>query len=143
MRRFSSVWAWVLLAVFLPGLLAAQNVQTSVDQGIASCEAGRYDQALQEFNEALKLKPNDASLYDYRGMAYRCKGQDEKAIQDFNKAMELDPKFARAYRNRGMVYFDKGDFDKSLADLKKAQSLGYKIDEDFLKMVAKKAAEKK
>jgi Flp pilus assembly protein TadD len=143
MRRFSFVWAWVLLAVFLPGILAAQQVKTHVDQGIANCEAGHFDQALKDFNAALKLKPNDASLYDYRGMAYRCKGQDDKAIQDFNKAMEVDPKFAKAYRNRGMVYFDKGDFDRSLADLKKAQSLGYKIDEDFLKMVVRKAAEKK
>ena len=143
MRRFSFVLAWVLLAVFLPGILAAQNVKTHVDKGIANCEAGHFDQALKDFNEALKLKPNDPSLYDYRGTAYRCKGQDDKAIQDFNKAMELDPKFARAYRNRGMVYFDRSDFDRSLADLKKAQSLGYKIDEDFLKMVARKAAEKK
>ena len=76
-------------------------------------------------------------------MAHRCKGMDDKAVQDFNKAMELDPKFGRPYRNRAMVYFDKGDFDKSLADLQKAQGLGYKVDPDFLKMVARKAAEKK
>ena len=143
MRRFAFVWVWLVVVFFLPGILAAQDVKTHVDQGLASCESGHFDQALKEFNEALKKKPNDPSLYDYRGMAHRCKGMDDKAIQDFNQAMELDPKFARAYRNRGMVYFDRSDFDRSLADLKKAQSLGYKIDEDFLKMVARKAAEKK
>ena len=143
MRRFSIAWICCLLIVFLPAMLGAQDVKTYVDRGIEGCETGKFDQALSDFNAALKLKPNDATLYDYRGMAYRCKNMDDKAIQDFNKAMALDPKFARPYRNRAMIYYDRGDFDKSLADLRKAQSLGYKIDPDFLKMVAGKAAEKK
>jgi Flp pilus assembly protein TadD len=134
----------LLLAVFLlPGVVFAQDVKGYTEKGIASCEAGNFDQALQNFNEALKKKPNDAALYDLRGMVYRCKGMNDKAIQDFNKAMELDPKFAKAYRNRAMVHYDLGDFAKSLEDLTKAQSLGYKVDEDFMKMVARKAAEKK
>jgi Flp pilus assembly protein TadD len=134
----------VLLAAFLlPGMVCAQDAKIHLEKAIAHLEAGNYDQALQDANEGLKKKPNDAALYDLRGMVYRCKNQNDKAIQDFNKAMELNPRFGRAYRNRAMVYFDLGDFIKALEDLKKAQSLGYKIDEDFLKMVARKAAEKK
>jgi Flp pilus assembly protein TadD len=143
MRRFSLVLAWVCLAVFLPGVLAAQNVKSNVDKGIANCEAGHFDQAMNDFNAALKQKPNDASLLDYRGMVYRCKGKNDLALQDFNRAIQLDPKFSRAYRNRAMLYYDLTDYNKSLADLNKAKSLGYKIDEDFVKMVARKAAEKK
>jgi tetratricopeptide (TPR) repeat protein len=143
MRRFSLMWVCFLLIVFLPVILAAQDVKTFVDKGLANFEAGKFDQALKDFNDALKLKPNDASLYDYRGIAYRCKNMDDKAIQDFNKSMALDPKFGRPYRDRAMIYYDRGNFDKSLADLQKAKSLGYKVDEDFMKMVARKAAEKK
>jgi len=143
MKRLFLVPVWLLVASLLPGMVAAQDVKTQVEKGIASCEAGKFDQAMQEFNDALKVKPNDPALLDYRGTVYRCKGQNDKALQDFNKAIELDPKFGRAYRDRAMVYYDLADFDKSLADLKKAQTLGYKIDEDFMKMVARKAAEKK
>jgi tetratricopeptide (TPR) repeat protein len=143
MRRFLLVAAWLLIGSLVPGLVAAQDVKTHMDKGIANCEIGHFDQAMQNFNAALKLNPNDPALYDYRGTVYRCKGQNDKAIQDFNKAMELNPKFARAYRDRSMVYYDLGDFGKSLTDLKKAQSLGYKVDEDYMKMVTRKAAEKK
>jgi len=143
MKRFTLILAGLCLAVFLSGDIYAQDVKKYMDQGIQSCELGHYDQALKDFNNALKLKPNDATLYDYRGMAYRCKNMDARAMEDFKKAMELDPKFARPYRNRAMIYYDQGKFDKSLEDLKKAKSLGYKIDEDFMKMVAGKAAEKK
>jgi tetratricopeptide (TPR) repeat protein len=143
MKRLSLLLVWMCAVVFIPGMINAQDVKKYVDQGIEKCELGQYDQALKDFNDALKLKPNDASLYDLRGMAYRCKNMIDQALKDFQKAMELDPKFGRPYRNRAMVYFDQGDFTKSLEDLKKAQSLGYKVDEDFLKMVARKAAEKK
>jgi Flp pilus assembly protein TadD len=143
MKRFALPMIALFLVVLCPGLLAAQDVKSLVDRGVANLEDGKTDQALQNFNQALKLKPNDAALYDYRGMAYRVKGKDDLAMQDFNKALELDPRYAKAYRNRAMVYLDKTDFDKSVADLEKAQSLGYRLDQDFVKMVKRKAAEKK
>ncbi len=143
MKRFSFLAVALVMVLSLPGALTAQDVKSLVDKGVASMEDGHIDQALQSFNQALKLKPNDPALYDYRGMAYRVKGQDDLALQDFNKAMELDPRFARAYRNRAMVYYDRTDYEKSVADLEKAQSLGYRLDQDFVKMARRKAAEKK
>ena len=144
MRRFALVFPLVFLLLILPGVQAeAQSVKAHVDKGIALLEAGQYDQALKEFNQALKLKPNDPALYDLRGVALRGKGQDDQALQDFNQALQLDPKYARAYRNRAMIYYDKSDFANAQADLEQAQSLGYKVDEDFLKLVKRKAAEKK
>jgi Flp pilus assembly protein TadD len=143
MKRFAtSVLILAVTALLLPGLLGAQDVKTLVDRGIANLEQGRLDQALNDFNQALKLKPNDASLYDWRGVAYRTKGQNDLALKDFDQAIQLDPRLAKAYRDRAMVYDDKTDYAKAVADLEKAQSLGYKVDQDFLKMVKRKAAEK-
>jgi Flp pilus assembly protein TadD len=143
MNRFAaSVLILAITAMLLPGPLGAQDVKTVVDRGVANLEQGRLDQALNDFNQALKLKPNDASLYDWRGVAYRTKGQNDLALTDFNKAIQLDPKFAKAYRDRAMVYDDKTDYAKAVADLEKAQGLGYKVDQDFLKMERRKAAEK-
>jgi tetratricopeptide (TPR) repeat protein len=143
MKRFPPILLTLLAVFFLAGLGWAQDVKTYIDRGTACLEAGKFEEALKEFSQALKLKPNDAALYDYLGTAKRCKGLDDQALQDYNKAIELDPKFARAYRDRAMVYYDKTDFTKSLSDLEKAKSLGYRLDEDFVKMVRRKAAEKK
>ena len=48
-------------------------------------QSGRYDQALKDFNDALKLKPNDALLITYRGVVYYAKGQNDLAMKDFNR----------------------------------------------------------
>lgn len=143
LKHFSPVLLIILAVFFLAGPAGAQDVKAYLDRGAACLEAGKFDQALQEFNQAVKLRPNDPAVYDSLGMAQRCKGQDDQAMKSFNKAIELDPKYARAYRNRAMVYYDKTDYVHSLSDLEKATSLGYKLDEDFVKMVRRKAAEKK
>ena len=89
MKCFTSVLTTILMVLVLAGLTAAADVKALVDQGVAHLDDGKFDQALNKFNEALKLQPNDAALYDYRGIAYRAKGQDDLALKDFNKAMEL------------------------------------------------------
>ena len=143
MKRFALVLPVLLALGFLASLALAQDANTYIAQGIQDMEAGKYDKALQDFGQALKLKPNDPAIYDYLGVAKRGKNLNDPALQDFNKAIQLDPKFARAYRDRAMVYFDKTDYNKSLADLLQARSLGYHVDEDFVKMVRRKAAEKR
>ena len=133
----------VVLVFLLPTLAAAQEVKALVDQGIENSQKGRYDQALQDFNQALKAKPNDAGILTYRGMVSYAKGQGEQALKDFDQAIKADPKFGRAYYQRGMVYESMSRFDKALKDLMEAKSLGYKVDMDFVEMIKRKAAGEK
>jgi len=52
---------------------------------------GDNDRAIADFNEAIRLKPNDASAYNNRGLAYAAKGDDDHATADFNEAARLKP----------------------------------------------------
>jgi len=133
----------VVLVFLLPNLAASQDVKALVDQGIENSQKGRYDQALQDFNQALKAKPNDAGILTYRGMVSYAKGQSDQALKDFDLAINADPKFGRAYYQRGMVYESMSRFDKALKDLMQAKSLGYKVDMDFVEMIKRKAAGEK
>jgi Flp pilus assembly protein TadD len=126
--------------ILAAGLALAQDVKTYMDRGIENCEKGHYDQAIKDFNQALKLKPNDPSILDCLGVAHYAKGLNDQAIKYYHQAMTLDPKYAKAYKNRAMVYDSLGDFDKAVADLKQAKSLGYNVDPDFIKLMEKKAA---
>ncbi|MDP3183143.1 MAG: tetratricopeptide repeat protein [Desulfobaccales bacterium] len=144
MKRLSLLVTVALVVVVLSsGLTAAQNVQTLIDQGVENCEKGRYDQAIQEFNQALKLKPNEASILDCLGVAHYAKGQNDRAIQYFTQAIKADPKYTRSYMRRANVYDTMGEYDKALADLEQAKSLGHKVDSDFIKLIERKKAAKR
>jgi tetratricopeptide (TPR) repeat protein len=48
-----------------------------------------YDKAIDEYTEAIRLKPDYADAYYNRGNAYVGQGKLDKAIADFAKAEEL------------------------------------------------------
>ena len=59
--------------------------------------------ALQDYNEAIRLKPDYADAFNNRGIARKAKGDLEGALQDYNEAIRLKPDFAEAFNNRGNV----------------------------------------
>ena len=143
MKRMAYVPLALLFLLLLPGLSAAQDVQSYTDQGIKHSQSGRYDQALQAFDQALKLKPNDPAIITYKATVYYAKGNNAQAVQLCEQALKLNPNFARAYYQRGMIYDKQEKFDQALADLKKAKSLGYGIDPDFIALMERKASDRK
>jgi tetratricopeptide (TPR) repeat protein len=67
--------------------------------------------------------PNDkelAALFNYRGVAYKAKGDLDHAIADYTEAIRRDPDYAAAYNSRGIAYKAKGDVDRAIADYDQA-----------------------
>lgn len=86
-------------------------------------EDGNYNQALNEYEAALKEAPD--LLPALRGKA-RSLMQLEKhleALSVFNDAIDKAPDFAPAYANRGILYDRMGKYEKAIADYDKAVSL--------------------
>ena len=98
--------------------------------------------ALQAFDQALKLKPNDPALTTYKGIVYYAMGNNAKAMQLFDEAIRLNPNFARAYYQKGMVYQSQEKYKQAVPELVKAKQLGYGVDPDFINLMKKRAAEK-
>jgi tetratricopeptide (TPR) repeat protein len=143
MKRAPYAVLSLLFLLLLPVGSPAQNVQSHIDQGIQHSQAGRYDQALQAFDQGLKLKPNDPALITYKATVYYAKGNNTQAMQLCEQAIKLNPSFARAYYQRGMIYQSQEKYHEALPDLQKARSLGYGIDPDYIDLVKRKAAAQK
>jgi tetratricopeptide (TPR) repeat protein len=140
MKRVPYLPLVVLFLLLLPGASAAQDVQSYIDQGIKNSQAGHYDQALQAFDQALKLKPKDPALLTYKGIVYYAKGRNDQALQLFDEAIRLNPNFGRAYYQRGMIHYNQEKYSQALPDFIKAKGLGYGIDPDFIELTKRKAA---
>jgi len=85
--------------------------------GITYFNKKDYDQAIVEFNEAIRLAPNLVQAYSNRGQIYHMKGDLNRAIADYTQAIQIEPNYENALFNRATAYYDKGDFDRAIADL--------------------------
>ena len=83
-------------------------------RGRIALRHGDNGRAIADFNEAIHLNPNRASLYRDRAQAYRNNGELELAIADYDEAIALDPKPAVPYYERGLALAAKGDLDRAI-----------------------------
>ena len=63
----------------------------------------KYQEAIIDFNNAIRLDESYTDAYYNRGASYASLGKYEEAISDFSKTIELDPKYTNAYYFRGLA----------------------------------------
>jgi tetratricopeptide (TPR) repeat protein len=65
------------------------------NRGNAYLDKRDYDRAIKDYDEAIRLDPNDDLYFGNRGDAFRITGQYERAIADYRKALSLKIEEAR------------------------------------------------
>ncbi|HLJ64421.1 MAG TPA: tetratricopeptide repeat protein [Stellaceae bacterium] len=79
--------------------------------------------ALLDFNEAIKLKPNDAEYRFWRGLAELAVAKYEEALADADTAIKIKPSYSPPYNLRGAAHARLGQNDLARADYKQALKL--------------------
>ena len=74
------------------------------NRGVAYFNLGEYRRAIEDYDQALLLDPDEVNSLNGRGVAYRRLGQYRRAIEDLDEALLLDPGHVRARANRGIAY---------------------------------------
>jgi tetratricopeptide (TPR) repeat protein len=77
-------------------------------QGVVLMQQGRYDAALERFQEADRVAPGNATNANMLGLCHLRKGQLDQALAEFDRALELVPLFTDARNNRGATYLAMG-----------------------------------
>ena len=57
------------------------------------------DRSIEEYSLVLLREPNNANVYNERGLAYLEARDYDRAIQDFAEALRIQPNFAEAQKN--------------------------------------------
>jgi protein O-mannosyl-transferase len=106
--------------------IAPNDPDAYLNRGIVYTKLGQYQNALEDFNKAIELKPSrDIEMfYNKRGNVYLETGRYQKAIDDFNKAVFLNPEYADAYGNRASSYLNQGNKELGCQDAIRACSFG-------------------
>jgi peptidoglycan/xylan/chitin deacetylase (PgdA/CDA1 family) len=95
------------------GISQAANAAQRNDRGTALFREKKYEEALKEFQEAVKLSPSSALAANNLGFTHFRLGRHAEAVQWFEKALALDPARAIAYANLGDAYLALGRNDEA------------------------------
>jgi tetratricopeptide (TPR) repeat protein len=93
----------------LDRLAVAQN-----NRGVAYRLKAEYNKAINDFDQAIRLRPNYSNAFNNRG--YRNKGDLDHALADYDQAIALKSDDLAAYYNRGLALDDKGEHQRAVAD---------------------------
>jgi class 3 adenylate cyclase/tetratricopeptide (TPR) repeat protein len=104
------------------GLVDADYATIHYSLGRALRDKGETDQAIEHYDEAIKLNPT-ADAFNHRGVAYYDKGNYQSAINDYTEALKLAPSNADAINNRAWTRYKAGDLAMALQDANRAISL--------------------
>lgn len=66
-------------------------------------DSGRSDEAMVQFQEAIRLAPDYAAAHSMLGLTYEDMGQFEEAITEYREALRLDPAYWESHANLGAL----------------------------------------
>jgi tetratricopeptide (TPR) repeat protein/predicted aspartyl protease len=85
------------------------------------------DKALDDCNEALKLRPGAPMVLDSRGLVFLRLNQPDKAIADYDAALKMAPRTAWSLYGRGLAEQRKGLKSEGDADIAAAIAIAPRI----------------
>jgi len=104
-------------AVIKTGDKILRNLATAYNnRGVAYRVKANYAQAIDDFNEAIRLVPDNANAFNNRGVAYRNMGDLDRAVADYDQAIRIKPDYVAAFYNRGLALTDKREYAKAISD---------------------------
>lgn len=86
----------------------------------AKNETGKYDEAIRDFSESIRLNPEGIDAYWGRGFAYQRKEDWDKALSDYAEVLRRDRNAGQVYFNRGLIYLQRKEWAKAVEDFSEA-----------------------
>jgi Tfp pilus assembly protein PilF len=105
-------WGWGLLLTFsvVFNILMSLENYAYADGAVAGmlAERGRLPEAIQIFEEALRIKPDYAEGHRNLGGVLEETGKHEEAIAHYEEALRIKPHYAEAENNLGVALWQEG-----------------------------------
>jgi tetratricopeptide (TPR) repeat protein len=99
------------------------KARTHLGLGAVYKEAGRQDEALQEYKTAVTLKPDYGEAHNNLGVIYKEQKKWSEAIQEYQAALAFKPDYAEAHNNLGVVYKETGRLKEAAREYQTALSI--------------------
>jgi tetratricopeptide (TPR) repeat protein len=103
--------------------VTTDNAYASYNLGVVLVQAGRTEEGIERFKEALRIQPDYADVHIDLGNALRSKGALDEAIDEFASVVRLRPSYAEARVAYGDVLRDRGRRAEAIVQYREALRL--------------------
>ncbi len=114
-------------AFFPPGALVSFDGISLNICGDRLFQLHRYDLAVREYEEGLRLRPRDTNLLNSLGVCHAITGELGKAEHQFKAALKINPEELMVIYNIGLLHQINGNTEKAVQYLKKAHTLNGRV----------------
>jgi tetratricopeptide (TPR) repeat protein len=90
---------------------------------VVQAAAGKYEEAVSNYNRALAVQPRHAEALSNRGNALKALRRFDEALASYDKAVALKPDYATGHSNRGAVLSEMKRLVEALAAFDRALAL--------------------
>lgn len=127
-------WLWfTTLPLFLGVILLAPKVWNGIkalnfyNQGNTLINEGKYEEAIDAFDQAVKVKPDFVQAWTNRGFAQGKLGRHLEKFSSCAQATSYQPNFAEGWNCRGLARSDLKQYEEAIKEFNQALA----IDQDF------------
>ena len=102
--KLSTMALLAIVAVALVGCGGSGEAEEHFDAGVRLQQDGKLQEAITEYDEAVRLDPEFSLAFINRGKAFFDTDQTQRALEDFDEAIHLNPEDYQAYYERGFTH---------------------------------------
>lgn len=111
------------IAVYDEAISQEPHVYLIYNRGNAKLDSGRPEDAIVDYNEVIRLTPEDGDAYYNRGLAKARLQRFAEALEDYDISLKLQPGESSTFYNKACVYAQIDQLETCLSFLKMAFEL--------------------
>jgi tetratricopeptide (TPR) repeat protein len=118
-------WRWLVAPLLVFSVLAVslRAQPTAMEEGVRLFREGRFDEALNKFEQAHRIAPHDATIENLLGITETKLGHVDEADNHYRNAIRLNPSQAAPHRNLGFNLLNSRDYVHAEPELREAARL--------------------
>jgi len=111
---YAPAWKCKGDALYDQGKFADAASATRVENGKITHRRGNFADAIQAYDEALRLDPEYAAAWKCKGDALDAVGRTSEAMEAYDEAIQLDQNLSSAWYKKGNILYYQGKNDEAL-----------------------------